>query len=274
MKLLIMIIVLPYSFAIFGQNENRIYFSDSLFCMYEYNNRDTLWNIVKDGFTMDSIFSWSFGTITKSKDTLNLNCFLKYDRNKEEYKCDEYLWSKKISMNAFYEKTNIANLHGDTNMLSELTTRFVIDFYRLINKKEHNYLTLQDRNETVRAYKCLDLFLNYFPNDSLRFIRRIVSYLDSSQVDFYKRASQNFKNKNYGEALFYSKIYPYLQDSINYDKKYEINEIYEISMIHYLDLQHIYAYFNQYNYVLLDKFKQSKKLFPKTKRYSEVWWNK
>jgi len=255
-----------------GQKGSQVYFSDSLFCIVEYSNEDTLWHIEKDKYVKDSIVTWSFGTVEKTKDTVKLNCFLIYYQNKELYKCDEWLWAKTISLQEYYEKSITINIEKVALVLPELASRFISNFYSMINKQEHNILTSEDRIETVKAYKCLDYFLNHFHNDSLKFIKRITSYLDSTQIDFYERAVNNFVNKNYGEALFYSKLYPYVEDSINNDEKFEIDEIYEISMIHYLDLQHEYAYFNQYNYLLVDKFEQSKEMFPNAQRYGDVWW--
>jgi len=263
---------------VLGQNEKQVYFSDSLFCIVEFNKKDSLWHIVKDGVAQDSIESWSFGTISKLKDSIHLKCFFTYNHKIKESKCDELIWSKKISKDKFYSKTQVANSQKQLDLLPELTTRFVTNYYWFINTEEHATLTKKDRNETIKHNKCLDLFLDYFKNDSLEFIRRIVSYLDSNQINFHERAYTNFEMGNYEEALFYSKIYSSLKDSLNYDeklydKKFDINYIYEVSMIHHLNLQHEYAYFNPYNYVLLDKFEQSKKLFRKTKRYGDVWWN-
>jgi hypothetical protein len=276
-KIEITTIFLFFSLVIVGQNEKKIYFSDSLFCLVEFNHTDTLWHIVKDGAVRDSVESWSFGTISKSKDSINLNCFLTFNRKNKENRCGETLWTRTISRKEYIEKTSVANSKEECDLLPKLTTKFVTNYYWFINAAEHSALNEQDRNETIKYNKFLGFFLDYFQNDSLKFIRRIVSYLDSSNVNFHEKAFENFEKENYGEALFYSKVYSSMKYELNeeevlYNGKHYIYDIYEISMIHYLDLQHVYAYFNPYNYALIDKIKQSKGLFPKTKRYGDVWW--
>lgn len=264
---------------IWGQNERKIYFSNSLFCMVEISHSDTLEYMVKDGYISDSIVSWSFGTIIQLGDTLTLNCFIIYNHKEKKYEFNQSLWTHKICQDELIKYTQKANSQEEIDILPELITRFTVNFYRFINVKYHSSITVYENDEVVKAFYDFDQFIEHFPNDSIKFIKTFINQFNKPKELLFDKAVKNYEIDNYAKALLYAtafrliyyEFYKKERDVVNDD--YILDLIDELSNVALLgDGGNEYAYFNEYNYVLLDKFQHAKELYPKTKRFADVWW--